>query len=515
MRARERRRLRLLREVQDVPAVGAHELRSRSGHHARLRGLGGASRHARRRPRGADAGSPPESPRATTTVTIVPVSQPTYLAAPAAMATAGAPKVSAEEVVVSLRMPDVERSGDDRVTAQADAGGRSAVIVLIRNQSGVVDNYRVGVDGDSGRVVDGIPCDGLPRSVRISRGSYEEEIELQFHPPRSAEAEARSWPIEVVAHSKALDADVGSAQATLVITPYQQLEQRAPPGHRHGSPESRLRDHGEQQRERADRHDRLGGGCRGRARVRLRLTPLPGTAGSTRGHEVLRAPNKQIWIGRSDRPPLRGHRPGRRRRRERAAAPGESSARSVAPVGTRGSSRSPSRRPSSLSCSYQDHELPDLIGKKAGAAPAILEDANLKLSPEPPAEKVADAPGGTIVGVVPAVGKKFKKGTVVQITVAQPAVPKLIGKTQPQARLTLAKVGLKLSPAAPQKKVSTKPVGSIVGQIPGAGRRLSDRVRGRNRRGRRNGDAQCPERHRAHPGRGGEDHPRRRGSRWS
>jgi hypothetical protein len=60
-------------------------------------------------------------------------------------------------------------------------------------------------------------------------GSYEQEATLRLHPPRSPEAEARDWPIEVVARSRAHEADAGSAGATITLEPYVELESELRP----------------------------------------------------------------------------------------------------------------------------------------------------------------------------------------------------------------------------------------------------------------------------------------------
>jgi beta-lactam-binding protein with PASTA domain len=116
--------------------------------------------------------------------------------------------------------------------------------------------------------------------------------------------------------------------------------------------------------------------------------------------------------------------------------------------------------------------VPNLVGVRTVQAELLLGKAGLKLSPSPPVEEVAQAPGGTIVHVIPAVGSHVKRGTTVEIQVAEPAVPKLVGETQAQAALALQNAGLALSPAAPQKKISKRRVGTIVAQTPGAGRRI-------------------------------------------
>ena len=46
-------------------------------------------------------------------------------------------------------------------------------------------------------------------------------MQVRLHPPRTPQAEARTWPLTVVAHSRSLGADVAWAQASLTIQPFQ------------------------------------------------------------------------------------------------------------------------------------------------------------------------------------------------------------------------------------------------------------------------------------------------------
>lgn len=105
---------------------------------------------------------------------------------------------------------------------------------LIRNESTIVDNYDL-------RVV-GLP-DGwwslAPATVYLvpfgtGAGRFEQEVKIALHPPRVPAAEAREWPIQVVARSRATGSDVASADAVLSIEPYQELEGLLRPARRSG-----------------------------------------------------------------------------------------------------------------------------------------------------------------------------------------------------------------------------------------------------------------------------------------
>ena len=93
------------------------------------------------------------------------------------------------------------------------------MLALIRNQSGIVDNYDLRVEG--------MPEDWwsiFPGTVYLvpfgSGGTYEQEVEVHLHPPRGPEAEARVWDLKVVADSKAHRIVAATAPLALHIQPY-------------------------------------------------------------------------------------------------------------------------------------------------------------------------------------------------------------------------------------------------------------------------------------------------------
>jgi beta-lactam-binding protein with PASTA domain len=129
-----------------------------------------------------------------------------------------------DSVVVTLRRPEEDSATGGEVTATVEAGSTTALIALVRNQSGIVDNYDLHVDG----VPEGwwtiSPSTVYLVPYGAPGGEYEQEVTVTLHPPRAAEAEARTWPIRIVAVSKANAAPAGSATAGLDITPYHELE---------------------------------------------------------------------------------------------------------------------------------------------------------------------------------------------------------------------------------------------------------------------------------------------------
>jgi hypothetical protein len=107
------------------------------------------------------------------------------------------------------------------------------VLALIRNQSGIVDNYDLRVEG--------IPDDWwsiFPGTVYLvpfgAGGTYEQEVEVHLHPPRTPEAEARLWELKVVADSKASRIVAASAALHLHIGAYEDTATALRPQRRRG-----------------------------------------------------------------------------------------------------------------------------------------------------------------------------------------------------------------------------------------------------------------------------------------
>ena len=102
------------------------------------------------------------------------------------------------------------------------------MLALIRNTSGIVDNYALSVRGmpDSWWSI-------FPDTVYLvpygAGGTYEQEVEIHLHPPKSAEAEARVWELEFVADSKASGTEAATAPFLLGIQPFEDLGTKVDP----------------------------------------------------------------------------------------------------------------------------------------------------------------------------------------------------------------------------------------------------------------------------------------------
>jgi beta-lactam-binding protein with PASTA domain len=130
----------------------------------------------------------------------------------------GAPQPN-EPATIVLRLPEGDPAKGETLHQAVEPGQRERVLALVRNQSGIVDNYDLRVEG--------MPQDWwsiYPGTVYLvpfgAGGTYEQEVEVHLHPPRGPEAEARVWELQIVADSKAQRTVAASAPLALHIEPY-------------------------------------------------------------------------------------------------------------------------------------------------------------------------------------------------------------------------------------------------------------------------------------------------------
>src|SRR4051795_11535573 len=124
-----------------------------------------------------------------------------------------------EGATIVLRVRDGDPAKGETLHQGVEPGQREQVLALVRNQSGIVDNYDLAVDG--------LPDDWYsiyPATVYLvpfgSGGTYEQEVEVHLHPPRGPEAEAKVWELRVVADSKAQTREAAAAPLGLHVMPY-------------------------------------------------------------------------------------------------------------------------------------------------------------------------------------------------------------------------------------------------------------------------------------------------------
>jgi beta-lactam-binding protein with PASTA domain len=129
---------------------------------------------------------------------------------------------------ITLRLPDEDANKGEALAVGVHPGDRTRVRALIRNQSGIVDNYQLSIDG--------MPDDWwsvLPDTVYLvpygSGGTYEQEVEIHIHPPRAPEAEARMWELQVVAYSKAHERVAATEPLMVGIQPFEEHATKVKP----------------------------------------------------------------------------------------------------------------------------------------------------------------------------------------------------------------------------------------------------------------------------------------------
>jgi len=130
----------------------------------------------------------------------------------------------ADSVSITLRSLTDDSDPREGVRVACEPGATATLVASVRNQSGIVDNYDLRVEG----LPEGWWTITPPTAYLVPYGApsgrYEQDAQVHLHPPKSAQAEARDWPIRVVAGSRANGTDAGSASARLTVQPYQNVE---------------------------------------------------------------------------------------------------------------------------------------------------------------------------------------------------------------------------------------------------------------------------------------------------
>ena len=174
----------------------------------------------RRRPRPPAAGARPAAPPPAT------LEQPVAPPPPAAAGAARGARPRRDLAAPARRA--TQGQPGETVTLGVEPGGRNRVLALVRNQSAIVDNYELSVRG--------LPDDWwsiFPNTVYLvpfgTSGTYEQEVEIHLHPPRTPEAEARIWELEVVGESKAYSKQAAAAPLQLGILPFEEFKTKLAP----------------------------------------------------------------------------------------------------------------------------------------------------------------------------------------------------------------------------------------------------------------------------------------------
>jgi hypothetical protein len=119
-------------------------------------------------------------------------------------------------------------------------GQRASLRARVTNQSGVVDSYRVAVEGvpDGWWSVRPQSVDLLPHGAR--GGEFEAEVEITLHPPRDRSAQAREWPLRVAATSRSRGERTATAPLLLRLDAYMEANVELRPARATGRKRARF-----------------------------------------------------------------------------------------------------------------------------------------------------------------------------------------------------------------------------------------------------------------------------------
>ena len=145
-----------------------------------------------------------------------------------------------EDVVVRLRGPDGEYGSPATVEVALDPGGRTTLIGLVRNRSGIVEHYDLELLGLPGEWATITP----PGLDLVPMGSgddgHEAEATIELHPPRTCEAAAGARSVRLVARSRTRGVDRESNDALLRIAPFELFDGRLRPARARGKRTARF-----------------------------------------------------------------------------------------------------------------------------------------------------------------------------------------------------------------------------------------------------------------------------------
>jgi beta-lactam-binding protein with PASTA domain len=379
------------------------------------------------------------------------------------------PTLEQETVLLALRLPTADTATPGEVRTTVEAGGQTFLRALVRNQSGIVDNYDLTVEGLPAGWARVEPSTVYLVPFGAPGGAYEEDVGVVLSPPRSPVALARDWPVHLVARSRARGVEVARAAATLTIQPYLELQSELRP-----------------QRASGRRGARYAVAVRNQANAPAevllsaiddeqlldfafeeeRIVAAPGRRGGSR---FTVHPRRQIWFGRpvehrfeviprslaapAPEPPVGAF------LRQKPWIPYW--ALLLIPLVIAGVIALIQLWPSDAEAVTVPDvtEAPDLL-----TAQTMLEQAGLTLGERFPKPSQDEEPGA-IIGQTPAPGERVDEGSAVAINVAEGTglpsieVPRVIGMTQRSAVAALKERGLQVGrllsePAAPTAKIA-------------------------------------------------------------
>jgi beta-lactam-binding protein with PASTA domain len=371
------------------------------------------------------------------------VAEPSTLTAPAR-------RSSRASAVLAYRLPDDESYRTDTLTLRVEPGDSAALMVLVRNESTIVDDRGHGVRSLPKHWWTG-PAEPVNLFPLKDGAGYEQAIELRLHPPREPEAQAGIWNLLVVARSGVRETTAATIPLVLDIARYRDVKAEIAPeragGRRRGVFALSVRNDGN-----APDSVALAGEDQDAALDYRFAVPRVDLAGGA--HERVRTtvhPPKAMWLGRPvDRPfailarPLDAEDPLRARGvlRQKAWIP-----RWVPPV-------VPLLALVALVASMITR-VPEVRGTSRSAATKELKKHGLKVGQVRSVVNARIKPAGTVFAQDPGPGKRVRKGTAVDMTVALglPArIPRVAGKLLADAQERLVDRGFQLGQILPASK---------------------------------------------------------------
>jgi beta-lactam-binding protein with PASTA domain len=372
---------------------------------------------------------------------------------------------------LTLRLPDDDGAETAVVSVNVEPGARATILGLIRNQSDVVDNFDLSVRG--------IPQDWwtiTPATAYLvpygTSGTYEQEVQIHIHPPRTPQAQARAWSLEVVAVSRSYGGEVAAAPASVTIGPYFDIATELHPERASGRLKARYR---LTIRNRANARTTLAIAAEdtdAECEFRFAEPSVAIEPGNAIECPFTVFPPKQIWLGRAVD-----------RRFQVTATPVGSDVPQPPRVATY---RQRAWLPWWLAIVLpilivaailvikslpKQTVVPNLKGQAtAFAAQKVLNKMGLQLSPKTTSVVDTTKPPGSIADQSPAAGTKAKKGAIVTVAVytgtGKVSVPAIVGATPGVAQQKLLASHLALGAVSPQP---LDPNGKISSQLPLAG----------------------------------------------
>jgi beta-lactam-binding protein with PASTA domain len=377
-----------------------------------------------------------------------------------------------------LRLPEDDSASPGVVNVSVAPGEQTTILGLIRNQSQVVDNFDLWIRG--------LPADWwtiAPATAYLvpygAGGTYEQEVQIQLHPPRSPQAQAREWSFEVVAESRAYGGEVVSAPANVTVGPYYDVATELRPERASGRLKARyrliVRNRANARTQVALSAEDTDGECQFRfAQPSVAIEP-----GNAIECPFTVFPPKQIWIGKRQE-----------RRFQVTAAPTE--------VDTPPPARTAVFRQQSwlpwwlaivvpivaaavvlaIKLMPKPVAVPNVKGQPSVfAAQKILNKGGFVLAPKTATlPNPNNKPAGSIADQSPPAGTKSRKGTLVTVAVYTAAatgttngnikVPSVLGDNPTEADQALHASKLALGTVSPQP---LNPTGKISMQWPLAG----------------------------------------------